>query len=140
MHQTVKNDGLAKSTVRFVIKGWGKYKASVLEYKDKERNGRPLKFSQRFAPVPAFCLTSANLQVLTGIAENVAGDLPTLDFLKLRPFHIHADPREDERNTAPEEFAKCTGIMVWCAINSEGQVVVRRSPDRLDATAYVNLF
>jgi hypothetical protein len=43
--------------------------------------------------------------------------------------------RFDGRYTVPT-VAKAEGVMVWAAINSDGEVVIRRCPTTVDSAGY----
>lgn len=53
---------------------------------------------------------------------------------RVRVFRRRGDrynPKYVQKTTAKSE-----GVMVWCAINGKGDVLVKRCPDRVDALAY----
>ena len=63
---------------------------------------------------------------------------------RIRPVNEHVrvwrrrGDRYDAKYTA-KSVAKSLGVMVWCAINSKGQIVFKRCPETLNAAGYQDL-
>ncbi len=56
--------------------------------------------------------------------------------------HVRVFRKRGDRYKArytQKTVGKSVGVMVWCAINGAGQLVVTRCPETVDATAYQNI-